>query len=103
MSKNLKVNGDVMKTGIQLIAEERNEQINKHGYNERRDDKYNHFELAAVSVAIINQSIFYYPNNWDEAYFEKIMAKPRTEQLTIAGALISAEIDRIQRIEVISE
>ena len=34
------------------------------------------------------------PHGWDKELFEKMVDKPHIERLTIAGALIAAEIDR---------
>lgn len=39
---------------------------------------------------------FNYPENWDKAIFDKMISKPWKQRLIIAGALIAAEIDRIQ-------
>lgn len=98
-----------MKTGIELIAEERQEQIEKHKRTIQSDIEINNnFELCAAASAIL-----YNPNeespmdliretklmSWNPFYLDKMNAKPYKERLIIAGALIAAEIDRINNIE----
>lgn len=110
----------VMKTGIELITEERQEQIKKHNWSADHDDKHNTGELAdaaaicASTVRIYNK--FEYANNthfdvlamkgwnlplnWNGNVLLdncKSSYKTRIHQLKVAGALIAAEIDRINR------
>lgn len=98
-----------MKTGIELIAIERQEQIEKHGYTLQHDhDEYdgnteNGFEVIESEIrdAIIgtlNQDRGNFPAFWDETRVGKICQKPYKERLIIAGALIAAEIDRVQNL-----
>ena len=35
------------------------------------------------------------PNGWDQEIWEKMIRKPHQERLIIAGALIAAELDRL--------
>jgi hypothetical protein len=44
-----------------------------------------------------------WPESWDEIWGEKMHDHPRIEQLAIAGALIAAEIDRLQRAAMNAE
>lgn len=91
-----------MKTGIELIAKERQEQIDKHGYLVR-DDTFNNDEcqlavaaemlLASVHEEGIDSKSF--PEGWNEELCYKILGKSYEEKLIIAGALIAAEIDRL--------
>lgn len=39
------------------------------------------------------------PSFWDKALWKRMIEKPEKERLIIAGALIAAEIDRIQYVE----
>lgn len=109
-----------MKTGIELIAAERQEQIEKHGRTVEDDVKYNHgqFErageqfnqpqLPSAASQLITQDddIFrqhfdmpaFYPYGWNTDIWLKMMNKPYKERLIIAGALIAAEIDRINSL-----
>lgn len=94
-----------IKTGIELVADERQEQIVKHGYDkqfvEGHPEYYAAGEMAFVAemlIAIdhedgIDPSI--YPDGWEEDC-ERMLGKCRVDRLIIAGALIAAEIDRIQ-------
>lgn len=94
-----------MKTGIELIAIERQEQIEKHGYGQdfinNNPQYYEGKELsfvAEMALAIeheegIDPNI--YPESWPSEDIDKILRKPYKERLIIAGALIAAEIDRI--------
>lgn len=90
-----------MKTGIELIAIERQEQIEKHGRSIQNDidrnDRHQLPEAAAILAypfhyAIDNEDT---PFGWDTDDFNRMMIKPTLERLIIAGALICAEIDRL--------
>ena len=92
-----------MKTGIEIIAEERTRQIEIEGWTSDNDDKYVDEQLAeaAASYALPNfcrKSPDRIPITWP---FHNRWWKPtlenRIKELAKAGALIAAEIDRIQR------
>lgn len=93
-------------TGIELIAQERAEQIEKHGRTVEQDVLYNKdFQLVDAAENLIfplenypeyGTDYISIPEDWNEGSFLKIMSKPYKERLIIAGALIAAEIDRIQ-------
>ena len=90
-----------MKTGIELIAQERQEQIEKHGFTVGLDllhNKYNQLSEGASRLCEPdeNKHEFYPPHEWDEELWFKMIKKPYKERLIIAGALIAAEIDRVQ-------
>lgn len=92
-----------MITGIELIAAERQEQIEKHGRTIEKDVQQNdneqlsHGALLLLSVdyeeGIDSES---YPDGWDHEICANMIRKPYKERLIIAGALIAAEIDRLQ-------
>lgn len=103
-----------MKTGIELIAEERQRQIEEEGWTPEHDDEHEDGELAdAAACYCIDQNRHI---NWNtsrvnaKAHIElertlfwpwnKEWWKPtpdnRIKELTKAGALIAAEIDRLQ-------
>lgn len=84
-------------TGIELIVNERKEQLEKHGYSLERDSIYDNQELIKFSGSIIYENIDLYP--WNRTLFQHIKIKPRIEQLAIAGALIAAELDRLLLLE----
>jgi hypothetical protein len=93
------------KTGVQLIAEERNEQINKHGFSVTEDaEYYQKMELIQAALFCIDQVVHEgfglktyktWPSGWQEKFMHKIMAKDDIGKLKVAGAFIAAEIDRI--------
>lgn len=81
-------------TGIELIAQERQEQIEKHGFI--NDSIYTNDELTDAAMQYIGTDLIScWPDSWDINWY-----KPgnRIEELKRAGALIAAEIDRIQNI-----
>lgn len=94
-----------MKTGTELIAEERHRQIEKEGWTSQHDDKHNDGDLAAAggcyAITTFNNTIdprIMPPQWWP---FEERWWKPtpdnKIKQLQKAGALIAAEIDRLNR------
>lgn len=115
-----------MKTGIELIAEERKRQIEVEGYSNLSDKSYGCFELSGAAGCYIanamtksrkdNQGISearfqvkrdYYDNGrpdfmdawpWDDEY-DKREKHDVKRSLVIAGALIAAELDRLLAIE----
>lgn len=88
-----------MKTGIELIAEERQEQITKHGRTIERDiDQNSDGELIVAAIGAINGNDASFPAGWDLVFVQKICDKGVKERLIIAGALIAAEIDRLQNL-----
>ena len=97
-----------VKSGVQLIKEERLRQINFEGFSPRHDDCYTKDELAkaAACYALPKRCRnpywgksgkllpHYWP--WAERYW-KPSPDDRIRELAKAGALIAAEIDRLQR------
>jgi len=79
--------------GVDKIAQERKEQIEKHGYSVENDCRYVEGQLLMAVAAIVQMDVDRWPADWNRAGYTKIMSKPRAEQLAIAGALIAAEID----------
>lgn len=92
-----------MKTGIELIAEERDEQIKKHHFTVEEDVQVNdQQQLAIAAMWLIDGSIEkqnYCPAEWDSDIWQRMARKSYRERLIIAGALIAAEIDRIQHMD----
>lgn len=92
-----------MKTGIELIAQERQEQIEKHGHTTDLDIKINcHGELHTAARALLSgddrKRVTKMPISWDDESCFRMARKDYKERLIIAGALIAAEIDRIESI-----
>lgn len=83
-----------MKTGIEIIAKERQEHFDKHGFTLEGDLVYDKGELASCATAILQQDVSIWP--WNPDFLIKhIFRKTRQEQLAIAGSLVAAEIDRL--------
>ena len=88
------------KTGIELIAEERKRQITEEGFDAKHDSHWIGGELSMAACCYARQET----KNPDFAPFdfpwEKEWWKPtpddRIRELVKAGALIAAEIDRLQ-------
>lgn len=93
-----------MKTGLELIAEERQRQITAEGYTAAHDDEHVCGELIDAGLSHIHGAINYGhpamqrpPLAWP---WDKNQWKPNTDRirnLVKAGALLAAEIDRLQR------
>lgn len=93
-----------MKTGIELIAQERQEQIEKHGRTVEEDVRFNTKGQLSVAAGILSQRYIpdrlnLIPKDWDSLIWLKMLRKQYKERLIIAGALIAAEIDRLISIE----
>lgn len=99
-----------MKSGIELIAKERHEQIEKHGRSVESDAAFNGdgqlldgIMLLISNVAMKRMGIELpkeafedlKPDTWGREACWKLMAKPEIEQLQIIGAFAAAEIDRL--------
>ncbi len=89
-----------IKTGAQLIMDERYEQIHKHHYTPEHDADGSHSkgQLLQYAIFCITLNEEDYPKNWFHKFADKIIAKQENliERYKIAGALIAAEIDRLQ-------
>lgn len=97
-----------MKTGAELIAEERIRQIEKEGWSAEHDDEEHGGGAGLVRAAIyyameeadvpddddLNLLPFAWP--WSEQWWKPEDEDP-IRNLTKAGALIAAEIDRLNR------
>ncbi len=90
-------------SGVELIAAERKRQIEVEGWTADHDDQHFYFEMANASICYINHAANPcegegckrgWPWHWR-------WWKPGTaiRDLVKAGALIAAEIDRLERLE----
>ena len=88
-------------TGIELIAQERVEQIEKHGWDLQHDEDYGQGELlmaAQFCLNVNNDMLWPWHDGTDGIgtyFFNKILAKTPTERIIIAGAFCAAELDRL--------
>lgn len=96
-----------MKTGAQLITEERARQISAEGWDAGHDDEHDEGQMCAAAecyaeaaelqvggITHVSDTPKYWP--WEYQWW-KPSADP-VRNLVKAGALIAAEIDRLQRI-----
>jgi len=103
------------KTGIELIAEERQRQIEKEGWSISHDAHHDKCELALAAavyatpvnyrefktetINVYDEKVAEIPSMWP---FEDSWYKPspenRVKELVKAGALIAAEIDRLKAL-----
>ena len=93
-------------TGIELIAKERKEQLEKHGISVKNDAQFNSMmqfnglcALPIATIGLIDDSFQHVPMHWDKKRLDKMRKKQYKERLIIAGAFIAAELDRIQFID----
>lgn len=92
-----------MYNSIELIKQEREEQILKHGRTIELDIKYNSnyqlsYAVEKLCVPELDVPNYTPPMNWDEDIWNKMISKSHKERLIISGALIAAEIDRLNNL-----
>ena len=95
-----------MNSGIELIAAERNRQIEKEGWSAEHDDAHGE-DLADAAFCYLKPEMtapresdgapYHWP--WDK---ESWKPTDRIRDLVKSGALIAAEIDRLQRRALVS-
>jgi hypothetical protein len=99
-----------MKTGLELIAEERERQVSKGGWTALHDQGHHRGEIAMAAAsyaACAGAQVRFHRSDmsdieppsqwpWGSKWWKPSDDPVRT--LTKAGALIAAEIDRIQRL-----
>lgn len=99
----------IKETGIELIAKERQRQVEKEGWSSEHDDKHNKGELAKAAACYCicddlresnrNRKYLFILRYWKfSPEFWKPSQDNRIKELAKAGALIAAEIDRLQRL-----
>lgn len=92
--------------GIELIAKERDRQINVEGWTADHDSQHTEGELAFAAIAYIEADETDSPGNlytaaysfwpWSSNWWKP---KDRIRNLVKAGALIAAEIDRLLAVK----
>lgn len=89
-----------MKTGIELISEERERQVAKEGWTASHDDHHQDSSLIRAAVCYADYTIRMRVREdspawpWDDGWNP---SRDPIRNLVKAGALIAAEIDRRQR------
>lgn len=97
---------DAMKTGIELIAAERERQVSKEGWTPEHDDQHTDGSLAVAAACyalnergpLEHRHYFDVPVIWPWHVLDwKPTPDDPVRELVKAGALIAAEIDRLLR------
>lgn len=81
--------------GVNLIAQERWEQLYKHHWN--RDEAYTQGELLHAALFALSPLEHEWPEGWSEHFRQKILNKSYEQRLQVAGAFIAAELDRLTK------
>lgn len=89
--------------GAELIAVERRRQVEVEGWSPEHDDHHTHGELAtAGAVYAMPANGSWKASEWpfepESLKHDWNTAEGRIRELTRAGALVAAEIDRLQRL-----
>lgn len=99
------------KTGVELIAEERKRQIESEGWTSEHDQTHVEGELANAGAlyAMTEEMRDYIDIKWGndqwlnfwpfDLNWLKFTPKDRVKQLCKAGAMIAAEIDRLNNLK----
>jgi hypothetical protein len=92
-----------MKSGAKLISEERKEQIKKHNWSPAHDSNHRYGELRKVAATLCVfdtdarvEDPGGYGTDEDPWNLESKLKNDIIHRLKVAGALIAAEIDRLQ-------
>ena len=88
------------KTGIELIVDERNEQLYKHNRSIELDSRANaEYQLKEAARTLLHDGekhrLLSCPKGWNPEIWRKMALKTYSERITMAGALIAAELDRL--------
>ena len=89
-------------TGVQLIVAERERQIDVEGWDAEHDDGHSDGELQKAARCYLSRRaggyfIDHAPSSWPFGFDWWKPSDDPIRNLTKAGALIAAEIDRLQR------
>jgi len=85
-------------TGAELITQERRRQIDVKGRTVEHDDHHRDGELLAAALVYADPSVSAMEWPWEVPPWSR--GDDRIRDLTKAGALIAAEIDRLQRAQL---
>lgn len=99
----MSVEPSMLSVGVQLIAAERERQVNVEGWTPEHDDAHTNGELSTAAVCYAATSAVrevigvgaLWP--WSFADWKPSANAGRVRELAKAGALIAAEIDRLTR------
>ena len=89
-----------IKSGIELVQDERNKQLFAKGRTAESDAKYNaEYQLKDAAQALLhdnlNHRVLSCPNGWNLDQWRKLAKKEYSQRCRIAAALLCAELDRL--------
>lgn len=95
--------------GVQMITDERQKQIDKHGFTAEHHVNHPEFydkgqlQYAAMSLLSMDGKPEDFrpdtPDNWDPIWFNDLLERSPKERLVISAALLAAELDRIEALK----
>lgn len=91
-------------SGIRLISDERQKQIDKHGFTGKHHAEhpewYDNRQLIQAAETLLMPEIksCFVPTNWDGKWFFDLCKRDYKQRLVIAGALIAADLDRLNAV-----
>jgi len=88
------------KSGIQLITEERQRQIEVEGFSLEQDKQYRNDDLLDYAKFLLTGSKGYFPVGWDIKWYEKRFNRSTTKNIIAAGALLAAFLDDINNVDI---
>jgi hypothetical protein len=97
----------VMESGVGLIASERDRQMSREGWTNEHDDAHDNDELLIAAVWYLDQGFGFDmglrlpPWPWERSWWKP--SDDLVRNLVKAGALIAAEIDRLQRQQAVAK
>lgn len=94
-----------VKSGVDLIAEERQRQVQVEGYTSAYDSIHKDGELFLAATSYLDApDVIGVPLQWPwDLEFYKPTPNDRVRELVKAGALLAAEIDRLNSAHLINE
>jgi hypothetical protein len=87
----------IMLNGIKIIADERKRQIEAEGWDKEHDSQHRAGELADAAACYSRPELVKMIWPWDLKWWKP--SEDRIKDLTKAGALIAAEIDRLLELK----
>jgi hypothetical protein len=89
------------KTGVELIAQERQEQLLKHKFTLEHDkeefEKHGDVLGSAIKYLLTGWDE-HWPKPWERYWKERLDEKTEVEKLAVVGALVAAKIDLLQNL-----
>jgi hypothetical protein len=87
--------------GLDLIIAERQKQMRKYTavYDDQHDDGSLVHAAESCLVRDPSEADVLWPKSWDREHYKKFRSKLHKQRITIAAALLAAELSRLERLE----